>query len=348
MKKFFLLPIFIFLLFPLSAGAETEIIKLPVPFIAEVIDDMWVAPWNNACEESAITMVDQYYLGVKTISAQKSRDLLWPLFDIQDKLFGKNNNTDAEETARLANLKMSFKATVVNNPTIEQIKEEIRQNRPVITMHYGFDLNNPALRFRREGSSYHTLVLSGFDDEKSEFIVQDSGNINGLDFRYKYDIVMNTLHDFNHADNKANGPPRAIFTYRNLLTKVEGGSRIYFVKNDTKYYVTHPDLFKKFGWQWSNVRLVNRTWLDALEDGVAIKNDTPLNFINDKPTATTSSIEMLVKAEGSNRIYLVKDGIKHHITHPDLFKKYGWLWKNVKIVQKDWLGQLPTGDVIWQ
>jgi len=346
MKKFLLFSALIFVFFPLTTGAKTEIIKLPVPFIAEVIDGMWVAPWNNACEESAITMIDQYYLGVKTISAQKSRDLIWPLFELQNKLFGKNNDTDAEQTARLANIKMSFKATVVNDPTIEQIKEEIRQNRPVITMHYGFGLNNPALRFRRDGSSYHTLVLSGFDDEKSEFIVQDSGNINGLDFRYKYDTIMNTLHDFNHADNKADGPPRAIFTIRNLLAKVEGGTRVYFVNNDTKYYITHPDLFKKFGWQWSNVRSVSRAWLDALKDGGAIKNDTTLNLIDGNQASTTSSIEILVKAEGSNRIYLVKDGIKHYITHPDLFKKYGWLWKNVKIVRKDWLDQLPIGDII--
>lgn len=348
MKKLFLFPIIIFFLFPLSVGAETEKIILPVPFIAEVIDDIWTAPWNNACEEAAITMIDQYYLGVKTISAQKSRDLLWPLFELQNKLFGKNTDTDAEQTAKLANLKMSFKATVIKNPTIDQIKEEIRQGHPVITLHYGFDLNNPALRFRREGSSYHTLVLSGFDDEKSEFIVQDSGNINGLDFRYKYDIIMNTLHDFNHVDGKADGPPRAIFTQRNLLAKAENGTTIYFVNNDTKYYVTHPDMFKKFGWQWGNVRPVSRVWLDSLTDGAVINNDTPVNFIENKTVSTTSTIEILAKAEGSNAIYLVKNEIKYYISHPDLFKKYGWLWKNVKIVKKDWLDQLPSGDIIRQ
>jgi hypothetical protein len=348
MKIFYLLSILSIIIFPLPAKAEAEIIKLPVPFIAEVTDGQWVAPWNNACEEAAITMVDQYYLGIKKISVQRSRDLLWPLFDIQDKLFGKNTDTDTEQTAKLANLKMAYKATVVDSPTLEQIKDEIRQARPVIVPVYGFGLNNPELRFRREGSSYHMLVLSGFDDAKSEFITQDSGTVNGLDFRYKYDTIMSVLHDFNHKESKVNGPAKAIFTQQNLLAKAEDGSRVYYIYDGIKHHITNPDLFKQFGWTWNNVRSVNREWLNKIIDGESIKSNTTLAFLNSKSVATASATEILAKAEGSNRIYLVKNDTKHYIAHPDLFKKYGWKWQNVKIVKKDWLVQLSTGEAIWQ
>ncbi len=249
-----------------------EMVDLDVPFVTEIPDGQWTAPWNNACEEASVTMVDQYYLGVKEISRAESKKLMWPLFAAEIKLFGYNADTNAEETAELAENMLDFAITIKDNPTLEDIKNELRNKRPVISMHYGFALNNPALRFRREGSSFHMMVISGFDDKTQEFIVEDPGNPNGVDFRYKYDNIMSTLHDFNHKDKKADGPARVLFTSEKMLAKAAGGTRIFLIKDNKKHYIAHPDLFKKYGWSWTKVKSVDKSFLDNLENGEAIRN----------------------------------------------------------------------------
>lgn len=256
--------------FPTTSFTVPERVKLDVPFVTEIPDGTWTPPWNNACEEAAVTMVDQYYLGIKSISRAESKKLMWPLFAAEDKLFGYHADTNATETAKLAETMLDFAITIIDNPTLGDIKNELRSGRPVISMHYGFALNNPALRFRREGSSYHMMVLSGFDESRQEFIVEDPGNPNGIDFYYKYDTIMSTLHDFNHKDRKADGPARVLFTSEKMLAKAIGGTRIFLIKDNKKFYITHPSLFKKYGWSWAKVKSVEKSFLDNLENGGAI------------------------------------------------------------------------------
>lgn len=365
-KKILLLITTIVIALPTAVFSSPEKIELSVPFIPEVPDGRWIAPWNNACEETSITMVNQYYLGNTKISIPHSRNLIWPLFVIEDSLFGSNRDSDTKRTVKLIQeSKMSFIGEIIDNPTLKEIQKEISEGRPVITVHYGFGLNNPELRFRRTGSSYHMMVLSGYDNEKQEFIVQDSGNPNGIDFRYKYDTILKTLHDFDHVKRKANGMPRAIFTKRQLLAKTEDSHRIYYITGNTKEYISHPDLFTKNNWKWSDVRIVKKDLIEKLDNTPKIiSNNTTTTTTTTTATATATATsiagippkealinpesEMLAKAKNTNPIYLIKNDKKYYIAHPRLIKKYGWKWGNVKIVEKDWLDIIPIGDVIWQ
>ncbi len=341
-KLFFLICAVFFPVAVFSADMETK--NIAVPFIPEVHDGIWLPPWNNACEESSITMIDQYYLGVKSITVTKARALMLPLFDIEDTMFGSHEDTDAARTAQLANHEMSFLATVKENPTIEEIKEQIRNNRPVISMHYGFGLNNPHHRFRRGGSSYHTLVISGFDDNTNEFIIQDSGDYSGSNYRYSYNTIMNTMHDFDHMTGKADGPKRVVFTMRQMLAKAEGSTRIYYIVNNTKHYVTHPGLFKQHNWEWRRVKIVSKEFMAQFTDGDAITFET--NLDDTKSAAGATVPDRIVKAQGSTRIYLIRNNYRHYISHPDLFKIHGWSWSAVETVTKTWLDSLPLGDAI--
>ncbi len=258
------------LLLPITARAQTTI-NLPVPFTSEVPDGQWVAPWNNACEEAGIVMVEQYYAGKESLTKEETKKLMRPLFEIENKVFGSNADTDARRTNKLINEYANFGSKIITDPTLEEIKDELRAGQPVIIFLYGKNLPNPNHRWRRGGSYYHVMVLVGFDDDKGEFIANDSGDHDtGLDYRYKYDTILNALHDFNYKTRQADGPARALFTWSKVLVKAKNSHRIYLISHDQKQYIAHPNLFKKYDWKWNRVKIVDKSWLDEMPSGDVI------------------------------------------------------------------------------
>ena len=115
---------------------------LAVPYVPEAPDGNWTGPWKNACEESSIAMVEYYYTGNSTPSKIASKAFMWDLFSKQNSLYGSNADADSVRTNYLINNFSSFYGKVIDNPTLEQIKKELQQKRPVISLHYGFDLKN--------------------------------------------------------------------------------------------------------------------------------------------------------------------------------------------------------------
>jgi uncharacterized protein YvpB len=186
---------------------------LPVPYINEAPDGNFSGNWKNACEEASMTMVEKYYSGVKSVGINEAMESMQKLFDYQDKTYASNADSDAQRTVEIINNNLNYTATIIENPSIEQIKKQIQKKRPVITLHYGFELHNPNIPFAVYGSYYHQLVVVGYDDTTKEFVVHDDGDQKyGANHRYKYDLFMNSLHDFVYATRKTNGPARVIFT----------------------------------------------------------------------------------------------------------------------------------------
>lgn len=262
------------LLLPGAALAETTTVRLPVPFIWEIPDGLWVKPWNGACEEASIMMIDQFYRGRKreNVGRVESKALMAPLFTLEDKLFGSNADTNATRTLKIIEDYTNFDGEIKFNPTIEDITTELANGHPVISLHYGYDLNNPLHRFRRGGSSYHVMALTGFDDKKQIFYANDTELKGGLDYPYQYATIMASLHDFDHATHKANGEPVVIFTKPKQLVKEIPGNRVYLVRDGKKYYISHPNVFKNHRWSWAMVKLLSPAELSDLENGPVINN----------------------------------------------------------------------------
>ncbi len=262
-----------------SASASTvyaaqETINLPVPYIPEAPDGLMVKPWNNSCEEASMSMLDEFYFGNhdKTVAKTKEKQSILYYVNIENQVFGYNGNTNAAEITKIINeYSKYFAATIKTNPTLEDIKNELRNNHPVIALLYGYNLNNPRILFSRTGSYYHTFVIKGFDDATNEFIVNDNGDFTkGLDLRYSYDTIMGALRDYDHKTAKTVQPPTAVFTSQRMLVKTNGSSRIYLIKDNKKYYVSSPQVFKDRNWKWSFVMLVSQTWLNKFQSGSAI------------------------------------------------------------------------------
>ena len=197
----------------LVSSQQKTVTVLSVPYISEAPDNIWTGPWKNACEEAAIAMVEKFYLGDKSVSVSEAKTFMLNLFDEQDKAHGSNANSDATRTNQLINDHTSFTGQIKTNPSLAEIKAEITAGRPVIAFHRGFDLHNDHIPFLPSGSSYHSTVVMGFDEQNQEFLVNDPGDeIEGEAHRYTYEIFMNSLHDYNYENNKADGPAKVIFT----------------------------------------------------------------------------------------------------------------------------------------
>jgi hypothetical protein len=188
---------------------------LNVPYINEAPDGNFSGNWKNGCEEASMIMVEEYYSDVETISINEAKSAMQKLFDYQDKIYGSNANSDVIRTAEIINQALSYKAVIVEKPTIVQIKKQIQDKKPIISFHNGFYLDNPNIPFAVNGSYYHAMVVVGYDDNTKEFIVHDDGDQkNGANHRYNYDLFMGSLFDYDYLTNKTNKSAKVIFTSR--------------------------------------------------------------------------------------------------------------------------------------
>lgn len=259
---------------PLAALASASgTVDLSVPFTSEAPDGVMIGNWKNACEEASIVMIEQYYLGNTETNLAKSeaKNLMTRYFNIENKIFGSNANADAAQIKKLMNEYSPYAtSTLVQNPTLNQIKSELSAGRPVIALVYGKGLN-PRIDFLAGGSYYHTFVIRGFDETTGEFIANDDGDLKlGLDLRYKYDTILGALHDYNYATHKTDGAPTVIFTKQRILAKTVRSSRIYLISDNTSQYITAPSVFKNHGWKWSLVQTVTADWLNKFASGAAV------------------------------------------------------------------------------
>ncbi|MES2223938.1 MAG: C39 family peptidase [Patescibacteria group bacterium] len=189
------------------------LVRLDVPYISEAPEGNWSGNWVNACEEATISMAAKFYAGDKEVSIANAKATLQKLFDIENKIYGNNRNTDAKQMLKLITDYSTFSATIKQNPTVDEIKDEIIAGHPVISLHRGFGLGNKNIPFLATGSSYHTIIVIGFDDVKKEFITHDPGDDkDGVGHRYDYDVFMNSLHNYDFSDNQADGVPTVLFT----------------------------------------------------------------------------------------------------------------------------------------
>lgn len=307
-------------LLPSTANAGS----FSVPFTAQAPEGRWVQPWEDMCEEASIIMVDQYYQK-RELTVPRSKALLLHIFHLKNKHFGRSLDESAETMTALINNFLPWEAHIVNNPSLEQIKEQIDLERPVIVPVSGKDLKNP--RFRNGGPRYHVLVISGYNDQKQEFITQEPGTKYGLDFRYTYDTIMDANHDLVSGDIRE-GSRRMIFTISELDgSKDSDGDKDGLTKAEEIAFgtsLTEQD-----------------TDRDGFMDGTEVSNGY---------SPTTNEMKLphnsLIKLLDNPRVYLFANNRKHPIASEAAFTKGGWHWQAIKTVSERFLNAILPGDLI--
>lgn len=172
-------------------------INLSVPFTSQAPEKNWEQPWQDACEEAGVLMLDAFYKGYG-LSPLFSKDEILKMVAWEDER-GWKTSISVEKVSELGEWYIGTiqnthnKIQIIQEPTVEQIKSFIASGNPVLVLAYGKDLPNP--HFTNDGPEYHALIIRGYDED--EFITNDPGTQFGENFKYKYDDLMNAIHDWN-------------------------------------------------------------------------------------------------------------------------------------------------------
>ncbi|PIX62182.1 hypothetical protein CO057_02775 [Candidatus Uhrbacteria bacterium CG_4_9_14_0_2_um_filter_41_50] len=183
-------------------------INLAVPFTPQAPFANWDLPYQEACEEASAYMVYLYFQGEGSglVDAQTADNEIWNLVNFETDYLGTYLDTTALQTVDFIDAYYGLSATMIEDPTIEQIKAELAAGRPVIVPAAGQKLGNPF--FSGVGPLYHMLVLRGYDGDT--FITNDPGTRNGEGYVYDVNVIMEAMGDWNNGD-PANGAKRVIF-----------------------------------------------------------------------------------------------------------------------------------------
>ncbi len=189
-------------------GGESTL--LPVPFAAQAPEANWTQPWQDACEETSIVMVDAFYRRKPALSPEEAKQGILKVLAAKEKTLGPSYDESVATVAKLAEaMALGWKAEIRSAPLLEELLAELQAGRPVIVPVYAPELENP--HYAGEGPDYHMLVLVGYDPVSKQFIVHDPGTSRGQALRFGEQRLMRAIHDLNPADYGA-GAKRVLFT----------------------------------------------------------------------------------------------------------------------------------------
>ena len=190
---------------PLAKPAITEPkstipleINLSVPFLLQAPKQNWVEPFEDACEEASLLMVDAYYDGRKTVfGPDEGVAAILDVVAYEDETYGYNKDTTSEDVMNTAKNYFKRPNVEIVEATEANIKSALAKGYPVIAPAYGKALLNP--NFRNGGPEYHMLVIKGYTKD-GLWITNDPGTRNGPDYVYPKQRLLDAIHDFNEED----------------------------------------------------------------------------------------------------------------------------------------------------
>jgi len=188
---------------PLADGVQIpDKINLAVPWMSQAPRSDWNLPYQEACEEASMIMVDGFYKDQTRITVDRADAAIKKVVDYENKTRGDYKDTDAQETAAILRGYFGYKdVRVLPFKTSDDIKNIVGRGYPVIIPFSGKDLKNP--NYRNGGPLYHMLVVKGYTDN-GIFITGDPGTRKGEDYTYPFQRIVDAAHDWNGGD-VANG-----------------------------------------------------------------------------------------------------------------------------------------------
>ena len=185
-------------------------ITLKVPFSPQAPFADWNPPYDEACEEASLLMVDFYLQDLPLSRAKADYEIVR-----QTKWQAEQGYPLDITSIELVEVAQDFlgrqaKRYSEDEVTIDNIKRLLAAGYPVIIPAAGQLLGN--LNFRGAGPPYHMLVITGYD--RDEFITNDPGTRNGEGFRYDHETLMNAIHDWIGSKETIEQGPKAMVVLR--------------------------------------------------------------------------------------------------------------------------------------
>lgn len=171
-------------------------VLLEVAFASQAPFGVWDALHEDACEEAAVIMAHNYVKKLP-LNNQIMEDGLQTMIAWEETQGFGLSITMSNVQKTMKEFLGNTNTRLIDNPTIEDLKKELSAGNPIVVPAAGRDLGNPY--FSGLGPIYHMYTLIGYDDARKEFITHDPGTKRGAKYRYSYDTVMSTIHDWNGA-----------------------------------------------------------------------------------------------------------------------------------------------------
>lgn len=177
---------------PATSAAVPKEINLKVPFYSQAPLGDWSLPWQEACEEASVLLVANAYLN-KNWSREEFRDEILKLVAWEREVFGKDEDTNIQETALMMKANFGLESIIHEDPTLLDIQRILSSGHLIIMPLAGKSLRNPY--YSNGGPVYHMLVVKGYK-EGEKLITHDVGTRQGENYVYTWDTINYALHDY--------------------------------------------------------------------------------------------------------------------------------------------------------
>lgn len=181
---------------------EVEEISPPIkkinhlmPFISQAPKGKWDKIHEEACEEASLLLAHYFIKGRELVLSEEAESDLQKLLNFTQNVYPKKEDINIQELNEVAKRYFNYENFKILLDPKEIDLENILKNKSIIIMPAsGRTLKNPY--FKNPGPLYHMLVISGFDSERKVFITQDPGTKRGKNYEYPYEIIIDSIHDF--------------------------------------------------------------------------------------------------------------------------------------------------------
>ena len=180
--------------------------QLNIQFSAQAPTQKWVVPYDEACEEASIIMID-YYHSEKLLTTESADSEILALTGwVADQ--GYAIDVGAFEMQQIIVEYYGKKAEVYtgSDVTIENIKLLISMGYPIIVPFAGQQVGNK--NYIYPGPPYHVLVLTGYDE--NNFYTNDPGTQFGQNYAYDQGVFFDAIHDWAGSKNNVLEGQKAI------------------------------------------------------------------------------------------------------------------------------------------
>lgn len=169
---------------------------MEVPFVLQAPLGNWDDRlFQDACEEAAILMVDGWLDGKTVFTKEQMKKGIEEIAKLETQILGGYIDTSTEDTAQIMKTYTDWeKINIYEDIKLEKIKQELVVGNLVIVPTDGRKLGNHF--YTAPGPVTHMIVITGYDVDKKEFIVNDSGTKKGENFRYGEDVLFAAIRDY--------------------------------------------------------------------------------------------------------------------------------------------------------
>lgn len=127
--------------------------NLDMQFYSQAPYANWDLPYQEACEEASLLLAMNYIRGLKVLKDEFNKELL-EIVEFEKEHFGDYLHTNVEETGEIIEVFYNHpEISILQDPTVEDIKAQIAQGYPVLVPLAGQLIGNPF--YAPPGPVYH-------------------------------------------------------------------------------------------------------------------------------------------------------------------------------------------------